>query len=100
LSYYDSVATKSAEYDLGWLQLNSLGYALLEERRPKDAIAIFERNSRVFPKSSDGFDGLGDAYLAARDTARAIAGYRKALELDPSNVHSNRMLRSLEQRLR
>jgi cytochrome c-type biogenesis protein CcmH/NrfG len=39
---------------------------------------------------------LGEAYAKEGDRALAIKNYRKAVELDPTNLQSLRMLRELE----
>jgi CubicO group peptidase (beta-lactamase class C family) len=67
--------------------LNGLGYRLLRAGRIHDAIAVFELNVAEYPGASNPYDGLGEAYLAAGDTARAIAAYERSVELDPENLN-------------
>ena len=62
-------------------QLNSLGYQLLEMSHIKEAIKIFLVNTEQFPEYDNGFDSLGDAYLANNDTTNAIIAYEKAISL-------------------
>lgn len=68
--------------------LNTLGYRFLALERPADAVALFERNVREFPGSSNAYDSLGDGLVALGDKEGAIASYRKSLELDPRNEHA------------
>ncbi len=67
--------------------LNSLGYRLLRANRIEDAIAVFELNVAEYPEASNPYDSLGEAYLAAGDTARAIVNYEKSVELNPDNTN-------------
>jgi tetratricopeptide (TPR) repeat protein len=70
--------------------LNSLGYRFLALNRPADAVALFERNAREFPESSNAYDSLGDGLVALGNKEAAIASYRKSHELDPRNEHARR----------
>jgi CubicO group peptidase (beta-lactamase class C family) len=70
--------------------LNTLGYRLLELGRPTDAVALFERNAREFPGSSNAYDSLGDGFVAVGNREAAIASYRRSHELDPRNEHARR----------
>jgi tetratricopeptide (TPR) repeat protein len=67
--------------------LNTLGYRLLRADRVQDAIIVFELNAAEYPDASNPYDSLGEAYLAAGDTARAIKNYEKSVELDPGNTN-------------
>jgi tetratricopeptide (TPR) repeat protein len=62
---------------------NALGYRLLGEGRSAQAIQAFRINTRAYPNSANAFDSLGEALAAAGERAAAIAGYRRALELQP-----------------
>jgi CubicO group peptidase (beta-lactamase class C family) len=70
--------------------LNTLGYRFLALERPVDAVALFERNVREFPGSSNAYDSLGDGLVKLGDKEAAIASYRKSHELDPRNEHARR----------
>jgi tetratricopeptide (TPR) repeat protein len=75
--------------------LNSCGYVLLKRRDVKEAINVFQINTNLFPYSSNCFDSLGEAYLAAgmKDNSRAC--YQRALELDPKNENAKAQLERL-----
>jgi tetratricopeptide (TPR) repeat protein len=75
--------------------LNSLGYRLLGNDRIDDAIAAFELNVAEYPDASNPYDSLGEAYLAAGDTARAITNYQRSVELDPNNTNGAAVLERL-----
>lgn len=80
--------TEADRWNIDEAQLNVLGYQLLQRGMVAEAIAVFELNVEVFPESSNPYDSLGEAYLAAGDRARAIASYRRSLELDPGNANA------------
>ncbi len=89
--------TGTAEYDFEESELNSLGYQLLYgDGKTSEAVRIFELNARRFPASSNAFDSVGEAYAKEGNRPLAIQNYRKAVELDPTNLQSLRMLRELE----
>ena len=64
--------------------LNRLGYHILRQEENVDkAIAVFETNRALYPKSSNVYDSLGDAYKKKGDTATAITNYTKSIERIP-----------------
>lgn len=78
-------------------QLNTIGYQLLRSGRVKEAIAVFELNVREFPKASNPYDSLGEAYAADGQTQLAIANYEKSLALDQGNTNAVQQLAKLRQ---
>jgi CubicO group peptidase (beta-lactamase class C family) len=88
---------KSADYDLGESELNTLGYQLLYgDKRVSDAVAIFSLNAKEHPTSSNAFDSLGEAYWRNGQKSLAISTYQSALKLDPTNGHAASMLKELQ----
>lgn len=85
-------------YDFEERTLNQLGYMLLEKGRNADAIAIFKLNAEEYPKSSNVYDSLAEAYAKDGQKQQAIANYRKSLELDPKNQNAADKLKELEQK--
>jgi len=77
-------------------ELNNLGYRLLRERRPREAIEILKLNVEAYPQSANVFDSLAEAYMLNGDTAPAIENYEKSLALDPKNTNAAEMLRKLK----
>ena len=94
---YESLrSANDAIYDFTESELNSLGYQLLYgNRKTSEAIEVFKLNTVTYPKSSNAFDSLGEAYQVRGDKELAIKNYRKAIELDPTNLHSVDMLKKL-----
>lgn len=77
-------------------RLNSLGYDLMEDGRPDEAIKLLELNTRLFPQSGNTWDSLAEAHMNMGDREKAIMYFKKSLEIDPSNENAVRMLERLE----
>jgi len=80
--------------------LNDLGYSLLNQARFKDAIRAFRENIAAYPTSANVYDSIGDAYLADGHPTAARDAYRRAAELDSTNVRARHLADSLNARLR
>jgi hypothetical protein len=63
--------------------LNTLGYDLLEAKRPDLAIALFGWLAVAHPGSANAQDSLAEAFAAAGRPEQARIAARKALELAP-----------------
>lgn len=93
--YHDLKTTSPTTYDFDEGELNSLGYQLLAKKQFKDAIRILQLNVEMFPKSSNVYDSLGEAYMDDGQRSLAIANYRKSLDLNPKNANGRKMLEKL-----
>lgn len=93
--YHELRASAATTYNFDEGQLNSLGYRLIAVKKFQDAIRILQLNVETYPKSSNAYDSLGEAYLDAGEKTLAIANYRKSLELNPKNANGARMLNKL-----
>jgi CubicO group peptidase (beta-lactamase class C family) len=85
----------AGEYDFGEMELNRVGYQLLQSKKAADAIEIFKLNVEMFPQSANVYDSLGEAYMTHGDKELSIANYKKSLELDPKNTNATARLASL-----
>lgn len=72
-------------------QLNAYGYQLLNEKRNREALAIFIRNTKEHPGSWNAWDSLGEAYATLGDTTKAAANYKKALALTKNPAQQQRI---------
>jgi tetratricopeptide (TPR) repeat protein len=79
-------------------QVNSLGYWLKGKKRLHEAIEVFKMNTEDFPKSSNAYDSLGEAYMDNGDKELAIKNYKRSLELNPSNLNAIEMIKRLQNR--
>jgi CubicO group peptidase (beta-lactamase class C family) len=81
--------------DLNPGQLNAIGYGLLRSGDHDGAIRVFALNVEAYPSEANAYDSLAEAYMMAGQTERAIANYRRSLELDPKNANAVAMLKKL-----
>ncbi len=96
--YHELKRSNPKDFDFDERPLNQLGYMLLEKDRTSDAIAIFKLNAEEYPKSSNVYDSLAEAYAKNGQNQLAIDNYHKSLELDPKNENAAKKLKELEQK--
>lgn len=94
--YRELSAARPANYNFDEDELNSLGYQLLRANKFEAAIRIFQLNIEAYPKSSNVYDSLGEAYMDAGNKPLAIANYEKSLELNPKNTNGAKILEKLK----
>lgn len=75
--------------------LGQVGEALLEQKRVREAVALYRLTVEAYPDLAAAHAALGDAYVAAADTSQAIASYEKALQLNPQHRGAAAKLREL-----
>jgi hypothetical protein len=75
--------------------VNALGYKLLNAGNAPAALAVFGINTRVFPRSANVWDSLGETLLAAGRRDEGIAAYRTALQIDGEFAPSRQALERL-----
>jgi len=85
------------DYDFRLRELNSLGYQLLGTDMVDEAIEIFRLNAEVYPKLSNVYDSLGEAYMEKGEKELAIINYAKSLELNPKNKNAIEMLKKMNE---
>jgi TolA-binding protein len=93
--YYDLKAEDPEAYNFDESELCTLGYDLWKAQRIKAAIEIFKLNVVAYPRSSDAYYCLGEAYMEGGDKENAIVSFSKSLELDPQNNYAAEMLKKL-----
>lgn len=93
--YHELKTTQANAYDFSEDELNTLGYRLLEAKKLKEAIAVFQLNVEAYPQSGNVYDSLAEAYMDNGDKELAITNYRKSLELNPANKNAVEMLKRL-----
>jgi CubicO group peptidase (beta-lactamase class C family) len=94
--YRELKTSQSATYDFAETELNTLGYQLMRIGKTKDALEIFKLNVEAYPKASNPYDSLGEAYMNLNERELAIINYKKSLELNPGNTSAVEMLKKLE----
>jgi len=93
--YRDLKLVASAKYNFDENELNTLGYQLIKTKKFNEAISIFQLNVEAYPKSSNAYDSLGEAYMDNGDRAQAIASYQKSVQLNARNLNAVKMLEKL-----
>ena len=93
--YYELKKNYPTEYPFNENHLIRVGYWLLDKGRTKDAIKIFELYIHEFPRSWNGYDSLGEAYMKDGNKELAIKNYEQSLELNPKNENAKEMLKRL-----
>jgi predicted alpha/beta superfamily hydrolase len=61
--------------------INSLGYALLGDKKIDEALAAFRRNVELYPQSANVYDSLADGFTAAGKPDLAAQNVQKAVEV-------------------
>ena len=87
-------------YDFTGVQntLNQIGYAMLTDGKPGEAVEIFRLNVSEHPLSANAYDSLGEALLSNGDTEGALRNYQKVLEIDPDNGNAVLMIDKINNR--
>lgn len=77
--------------------VNYLGYQFLYTHRDiSKAMFYFKMNVDNYPLSSNAFDSLAEAYMVVGDKVNAIKYYKTALQLNPNNWNSKKMLETIQ----
>jgi len=91
----DAFSTPKADFFIEPWEIHWIGYACLQRKETPRAIEVFRYSLEMFPGNPHLLDSLGEAYLAAGDKAKAVASYKKALEIDPKFESSIKALKEL-----
>jgi len=75
--------------------LNSWGYALLEQGDLQKALDVFRLNVKLYPGSWNVYDSYGYALLKNGQKEEAIKMYRKSIELNPGNKNGKKILEQI-----
>lgn len=84
-AYWDLKKNKAGEYDFSESELNNLGYHYLGSDKTDIAIAIFDLNVKAYPEAFNVYDSRGEAHLKNGNKEKAIADYKKSVEINPGN---------------
>ena len=77
--------------------INGIGYEWLNKKKNcLYAIGIFKLNVKKFPKSSNVYDSLGEAYMENKQYELALINYKKSVEMDPKNEGGIKRIRKIE----
>jgi len=75
--------------------LNSWGYALLQQGQKEKAIEVFKLNVVLYSDNSNAYESLAEGYEAAGNKELAIKNYERSLQLSPGNKDAGDHLKKL-----
>ncbi|NIQ00697.1 MAG: tetratricopeptide repeat protein [Nitrospinaceae bacterium] len=78
----------------------SLGWALVETRRYREALPPLEQLTRLRPENADAYYGLGWVYVELNRFPKAMKRLKQALALDPQHTGARVRLRMAEQKMK
>lgn len=74
------------------IEVNALGYQLMNSGQLEAAKRVFELNVESYPDSWNVYDSLAEAHMRAGDDERAIELYERSLEINPGNTNATQMI--------
>ena len=77
-------------------EVNALGYQYLSANKTREALALFKKNAKLHPNSSNVYDSLGEAYAKTGDMNLAKENYTKALSLAQDDDARDRISEELQ----
>jgi tetratricopeptide (TPR) repeat protein len=92
-------ALRDAEADGGTAQLESVilraGYNLSMAGQLEQAADLYASNARLFPKSANAWEALGEAQATLGQSESAEQSYQRSLKLNPDNPAVREAIRAL-----
>ncbi len=87
---------KDSDYfDVDENEMNSIGYQLMGAEKVEEAAEVFKLNVDAFPKSFNVYDSYAEALMNLGKNEKAIANYKKSVEINPANQNGIDMLKKL-----
>ncbi|MBO6576660.1 MAG: SMP-30/gluconolactonase/LRE family protein [Rhodothermales bacterium] len=78
------------------IQLNVLGYQLMQAGNLEAAVTVFELNVQDYPQAFNPWDSLGEGLMNAGRTQEAIEAYERSLALNPDNQNARDMIARMQ----
>lgn len=91
----NTLRKQELEYRHSESNLNSWGYALMEQAEIDKALEVFKLTTVLYPLSWNAFDSFGEALLKASKQEEAIKMYKKSIDLNPDNKKGAEVLQGL-----
>lgn len=95
IAYY-TVLKKTNNYYVDENEINRYGYSFLWNKKPEEALEIFNLYVAEFPDSANGYDSRGEVYFALKNYTASRKDYEKSLALNPQNDNAKQMLEKLK----
>ena len=87
---------ENPKYDISEVALTNLGYNLIEDEQLNNAKKIFELGIGLYPNAYNLYDSYGECLFMLKEYENATKAFKKALDLNPDNANSKRMLEQLK----
>ena len=100
IHFYREKKNDSANYYTSEMELNRLGYNLLQRDRVEEALAVFELNIKEFPESANTYDSYGDALLMQGDSLEALERFQTCYRMDTSLIYMIEKMEMVEEALK
>lgn len=71
--------------------MNNLGYMYLGRRQLKHAEIFFQKNVKLYPKSANVYDSIGDCYMAKSEFNNALKSFNQAYKISGDRYHKNQI---------
>lgn len=97
---YKEFQQKDIQFKISEAAMNDWGYTLLDIGRVKEAIEIFNLNTKIYPDSGNTYDSLAEAYIASGNKSMALKNYRRSLEYSPENANAKEQIKKLERQIK
>jgi tetratricopeptide (TPR) repeat protein len=88
----ETLVSRLSDFVKGSRELNTYGYVKLRSGAIKEALYIFDLNTKLFPFKSNVYDSLGEAYFESKNYESALTNYAKVLSLEPKNENAQHMI--------
>jgi CubicO group peptidase (beta-lactamase class C family) len=75
------------------------GNALLKQGKTAQSMAIFNQNTKLYPKDAAVYNNLASVYLKLGDKPSALKNYRRSYVLDTANTNVAYHIKALESRV-
>ncbi|WP_375434381.1 serine hydrolase [uncultured Hymenobacter sp.] len=83
---------KDASFLLAETDLNDWAYRLLANGQTTQALGVFQVAVSLYPASWNAYDSYGEALAKDGQKEKAIAMYKKSIELNPNNLNGKKFL--------
>ena len=88
LDSFDTLSEKlKAEGKIREYSLNNIGYYFFYQERFEEALHVFKMNAKLYPKSSNVYDSLGDVYYKLAKYDESEIQFKKSIEINKLNHH-------------
>ena len=93
---FNELKADTSHYFMDEMELNKLGYNLMNDGFLKEALEAFKFNTLLYPASFNTYDSYAEALAGAGRKEEAIKMYEKSIVLNPQNEGGKKALNQLK----